>query len=66
MSSFLFKEKKTILMKEIYETFVILGLAEAGLIASKLSQRDMNISNEDENSLNFNPESYIFTTKYMK
>ncbi|KAI3510520.1 hypothetical protein L1887_17582 [Cichorium endivia] len=35
----------------------IQGLAEAGLIASKLSQRDMNISNEDENSLNFCPES---------
>ncbi|KAI3750295.1 hypothetical protein L2E82_20929 [Cichorium intybus] len=35
----------------------IAGLVEAGLIASKLSQRDMNISNEDENSLNFCPES---------
>ncbi|KAI3680330.1 hypothetical protein L2E82_50431 [Cichorium intybus] len=35
----------------------IQGLAEAGLIASKLSQHDMNISNEDENSLNFCPES---------
>ncbi|KAL4557062.1 hypothetical protein LXL04_035232 [Taraxacum kok-saghyz] len=35
----------------------IQGLAEAGLIASKLSQRDMNISNEDESSLQFCPES---------
>ncbi|KAI3724019.1 hypothetical protein L2E82_35783 [Cichorium intybus] len=37
----------------------IQGLAEAGLIASKLSQRDMNISNEDENSLNFCPEGHL-------
>nr|XP_043615070.1 uncharacterized protein LOC122587063 [Erigeron canadensis] len=35
----------------------IQGLAEAGLIASKLSQRDMNISNPDESSLHFCPES---------
>ncbi|KAL7585999.1 hypothetical protein Lser_V15G43855 [Lactuca serriola] len=35
----------------------IQGLAEAGLIASKLSQHDMNISNQDESSLNFCPES---------
>ncbi|KAD1196179.1 hypothetical protein E3N88_43165 [Mikania micrantha] len=35
----------------------IQGLAEAGLIASKLSQRDMNISNLDENPLYFFPES---------
>ncbi|XP_076899790.1 uncharacterized protein LOC143553762 [Bidens hawaiensis] len=35
----------------------IQGLAEAGLIASKLSQRDMNISNQDDSSLHFCPES---------
>ncbi|XP_076906553.1 uncharacterized protein LOC143562702 [Bidens hawaiensis] len=35
----------------------IQGLAEAGLIASKLSQRDMNISNQDDSSLPFCPES---------
>ncbi|KAJ0753183.1 hypothetical protein HanPI659440_Chr09g0332851 [Helianthus annuus] len=35
----------------------IQGLAEAGLIASKLSQRDMNISNQDDSSLHFYPES---------
>ncbi|XP_076953817.1 uncharacterized protein LOC143628005 [Bidens hawaiensis] len=35
----------------------IQGLAEAGLIASKLSQRDMDISNQDDSSLHFCPES---------
>ncbi|XP_071709741.1 uncharacterized protein [Rutidosis leptorrhynchoides] len=35
----------------------IQGLAEAGLIASKLSQRDMEISTQDENFLHFCPES---------
>ncbi|PWA82859.1 hypothetical protein CTI12_AA172110 [Artemisia annua] len=35
----------------------IQGLAEAGLIASKLSRRDMNISNEDDSLLHFCPES---------
>ncbi|KAK9075358.1 hypothetical protein SSX86_003681 [Deinandra increscens subsp. villosa] len=37
----------------------IQGLAEAGLIASKLSQRDMNISNHDDSSLQFYPESAL-------
>ncbi|KAI3757647.1 hypothetical protein L6452_05190 [Arctium lappa] len=35
----------------------IQGLAEAGLIASKLSRRDMDISNQDESSLYFCPQS---------
>ncbi|KAJ9545756.1 hypothetical protein OSB04_025463 [Centaurea solstitialis] len=35
----------------------IQGLAEAGLIASKLSRRDMDISNEDESPLYFSPGS---------
>ncbi|KAI3784011.1 hypothetical protein L1987_43102 [Smallanthus sonchifolius] len=35
----------------------IQGLAEAGLIASKLSQRDMNISNQDDSPLHFCPDS---------
>lgn len=57
MSYFLFK--KIVLMNEMYGTHGISGLAEAELIASKLSQHDMNISNQDESSLNFCPERYI-------
>ncbi|GKC78841.1 DNA double-strand break repair Rad50 ATPase [Tanacetum coccineum] len=35
----------------------IQGLAEVGLIVSKLSRRDMNISNEDDSLLHFCPKS---------
>ncbi|XP_058205935.1 uncharacterized protein LOC131319608 isoform X1 [Rhododendron vialii] len=37
----------------------IQGLAEAGLISSKLSRRDMSSSDEDQSSLCFSPESIL-------